>query len=497
MRSHARAVCDDEGQVLYYEGSFEDITEHLDAMDALFWEMETNVTFADLANALLSLSSTDRIPLLILEHARRLTGSEAGFVGYVEPETGQLVCSSIDGDAWGFVQADDGDNAFFIEHEGDEAGGELPAGISWPWQEGPPGGGSTAMLSTGVEPMPVMSDGRSARSYLSVPAIIGGKLVGQLALANPEREYTDRDLKIVKRLTDIYAIALHRARAEDELHKHRSQLEDLVRERTADLLGTNERLEKEIAERRRAEEQIKASLREKEVLLREIHHRVKNNLQLVSSLLDMTSMRTRNAEAISLLNDTRAKIYSIALIHMQLYESDRFDRIGMEEHLGQLVRYLTQVYSSSAGRIRLEVAPSDVFLTVNQAIPCALVLNELMSNAFKHAFKDGAPGVIRVTITMNDDNSGVHMSVRDNGVGIPEDVDFDSTDTLGLQLVKTLVELQLKGSVKLLRDTGTELLIEFKLAESRDVYRRKQETERLTRTAPIIGEPSYERGSLV
>jgi len=153
----------------------------------------------------------------------------------------------------------------------------------------------------------------------------------------------------------------------------------------------------DVTERKQAEAQLKASLKEKELLLLEIHHRVKNNLQVISSLLDMSSMRIHEQRAIDLLNDARDKIHSMALIHLQLYQSERFDQIEMGNHVRELVSYLSSLYATGKS-ITSVIEISDVYLSITQAIPCALVLNELISNAFKHAFKERQKGTIEISM---------------------------------------------------------------------------------------------------
>jgi PAS domain S-box-containing protein len=218
---------------------------------------------------------------------------------------------------------------------------------------------------------------------------------------------------------------------------------------------------RDITERKQAGERIRASLKEKEVLLAEVHHRVKNNFQVISSLLDMIRMRTQNQEAIDLLTDARSKIYTMALVHAQLYEQKRFDQIELASHVRKLAEHLRQVYSSKGPTIGLVLEPSDVYLTLNQAIPCALVMNEVLSNAFRHAFKEAQQGTVEVSISKSDDDM-VLIRVKDGGIGIPEEMDIDKAKTLGLKLVKNIVGSQLKGRVQVSRDNGTEVIIAFK-----------------------------------
>jgi len=217
---------------------------------------------------------------------------------------------------------------------------------------------------------------------------------------------------------------------------------------------------RDITARKQAEEQIEAALKEKEVLLQEIHHRVKNNLQIISSLLDMSSLRTHDQQAISLLTDARSRIHIMALIHSQLYQSKRFDQIDMQSHIRELVGYLSAAYAARK-RITPVVEVSGVCLSLTQAIPCALVLNELISNAFKHAFTEEQEGTLEITMRQSPEGPIV-LRIKDNGVGIRDDIDMYHTNTLGLKLVRRLVQKQLRGEIQVNRDTGTEFIIIFK-----------------------------------
>ncbi|MDO9527581.1 MAG: response regulator [Syntrophales bacterium] len=220
-------------------------------------------------------------------------------------------------------------------------------------------------------------------------------------------------------------------------------------------------LERELAGRKQAEEQVQASLQEKEALLSEIHHRVKNNLQVISSLLDLTSIRTQDRKAISLLTDARAKIQTMAIIHSQLYASKRFDKIDMGSHVRDLVKYLSEVYAGGE-KITCIVEIPDIYLSITQAIPFALVLNELISNAFKYAFGKDDEGTVEISIHRSDQDK-ICARIKDNGTSIPEEVDIYKTNTLGLKLVRNIVQKQLHGKLQLKRDKGTEFIIEFKI----------------------------------
>ena len=201
---------------------------------------------------------------------------------------------------------------------------------------------------------------------------------------------------------------------------------------------------KNMTETRQANEKIIAALAEKETLIREIHHRVKNNLQIISGLLDMTRMRTQDTATSGILTDMMMKIKTMAQIHTRLYESKQFDKINMGGHIRDQVADLSNIYGRSGPDITCTVDTEDFYLAVDQAIPCALVVNEVLSNAFKHAFRGRRCGTIQVSAWQDD--GMIHISVRDDGIGIPKDVDVNRATSLGLKLIRSLV-MQLRGTL--------------------------------------------------
>ena len=219
---------------------------------------------------------------------------------------------------------------------------------------------------------------------------------------------------------------------------------------------------KDITERKKVEEQLKTLLKEKEALLSEVNHRVKNNFQLISSLLDMVGMRARNEETIRVCASVHARVHAMGLIHSQLYQSGSFAQIDMEAHVKELVGYLAQVYATNGIKITPVIDASGVYLSITPAVPCALALNEIISNAFKHAFQGRQKGTIEISLRKSAEGM-VTMRVKDDGIGMPEDFDIDKTSTLGLKLTRNLVQEQLKGSIQFRRGNGTEVIIEFKV----------------------------------
>lgn len=222
----------------------------------------------------------------------------------------------------------------------------------------------------------------------------------------------------------------------------------------------------DITEQKKALGQLKASLQEKEVLLKEIHHRVKNNLQVISSLLNLQSRSIQDAETRTLFQDSQNRIQSIAFIHEKLYQSRDLAQVDFSQYLQTLCLHLFRSYGTSPHRISLNIQIKDIFLSVDTAIPCGLIVNELVCNALKHGFPPNGMGAIEITLDRTfqegDDHSKREfmMRVRDNGVGFPNEVDFRKTRSLGMQLINTLVK-QLKGTIELDNSSGTAFQIVF------------------------------------
>ncbi len=216
---------------------------------------------------------------------------------------------------------------------------------------------------------------------------------------------------------------------------------------------------KDITERKETENEIKASLKQKEVLLKEIHHRVKNNLQVVSSLLDFQSEHIKDKEAIEAFSKSQDRIRVMALLHEKLCQSGDLARVNIAEHIRDLISYLFHLRQINADTIILKTHVDDIFLSIDVAIPCGLIVSELVSNCLKHAFPQDKKGTICIDL-WSDKKGKLALIVRDNGVGIPKHIDFRKTKSLGLQLVNMLV-YQLRGSIELGRSGGTVFKITF------------------------------------
>ncbi len=215
---------------------------------------------------------------------------------------------------------------------------------------------------------------------------------------------------------------------------------------------------RDITERRITEERIKASLHEKETLLREIHHRVKNNFQIITSLLNLQERKVQSEEAAAEFADSRNRIRAMALVHEQLYQSDELSLINFPAYLESLARGLQRAYSKN---VTLRFDTEAISLSIDTAIPCGLIISELISNALKHAFPPSFTGEPGITITLRHSTDGtIEMGVGDNGVGLPDDLENRKNESLGLSLMGILVN-QIKGVIDIHVDGGTTYTVRF------------------------------------
>ncbi len=215
----------------------------------------------------------------------------------------------------------------------------------------------------------------------------------------------------------------------------------------------------DITERKRADERIKNSLREKEVLLQEIHHRVKNNLQVISSLLNLQSGYIKDPVVKELFRESQDRVKSMALIHEKLYKSTDLARIDFSEYVHSLTQMLFQSYRATRGDIQLKSQVEPVFLDIDTAVPVGLMLNELVSNSLKHAFPTGGPGTIFIDLEPRSKDEYT-LSMRDDGVGVPDDFNVETSNSLGLRLVRILTK-QIGGALEFRSDDETEFKIQF------------------------------------
>jgi two-component sensor histidine kinase len=228
------------------------------------------------------------------------------------------------------------------------------------------------------------------------------------------------------------------------------------RKKAEELKQFNEELEKQVAERTEA---LNKSLHEKEVLLKESHHRVKNNLQIVASLLNLQSRQITDPATLAMIKESQNRVKAMALVHERLYRSDDISSIDLSDYVQYMATSLFKFYGITSATMRLVVDISKIRVDINRAIPLGLMINELLSNSLKHAFPADRKGTI--TVLGKKDDGTIQIIVQDDGVGIPESLDWKNTESLGMRLVDSMTE-QLQGTIELDRTGGTKFTIVMK-----------------------------------
>lgn len=216
---------------------------------------------------------------------------------------------------------------------------------------------------------------------------------------------------------------------------------------------------KDITERKQTEHQLKKAFREKDVMLNEIHHRVKNNFQIILSLLRIQFRSIKDEKICEILKISQNRIKSMALIHDSLHRSKDLSKINFSNYVRNMTTHLFSIYNDGAKHVGLDLKAGEIYIDINRALPCGLIINELVSNSLKHAFPQEKKGKVSIKI---DEDIGKQFTliVSDNGVGFPQGMDIQNTDTLGMQLVRELVK-QLEGTIELDRNDGTTFKITF------------------------------------
>ncbi len=216
---------------------------------------------------------------------------------------------------------------------------------------------------------------------------------------------------------------------------------------------------RDITQQKLSEDRLQASLLEKEVLLREIHHRVKNNLQVIQALISLQSRRLKDEQAVDMYKESQRRIRSMALVHERLYQSTNLSRIDFADYARSLVIHLFHSLLPDGRTVELAFDLEPVALDVNTAIPCGLILSELVSNALKHAFPEGRSGEVRISLHRGP-GAIIRLGVKDDGVGLPPGFDLGLSDSLGMQIVVTLVS-QIEGRLKTGQERGADFQVEF------------------------------------
>ncbi|MCK4761025.1 MAG: PAS domain S-box protein [Candidatus Aminicenantes bacterium] len=238
---------------------------------------------------------------------------------------------------------------------------------------------------------------------------------------------------------------------------HNTNLED----ETGKIMGTLSSGQ-DVTERNRKEKQIETALREKEVLLKEIHHRVKNNLQTISSLLSLQAKYIDDKRSLEVLENSRERVSAMALVHEKLYSSKDLSKIESREYICSLISHLFNVYIMKPGKVKIKREIEDIALDIETAIPLGLIINEFVSNTFKHAFPDERTGELMVKFAgIKDADYNFILVVSDNGVGLPQTQGIGKGGNFGMVIVNALVK-QLHGVIEVDRDSGTTVTIKFK-----------------------------------
>jgi PAS domain S-box-containing protein len=269
---------------------------------------------------------------------------------------------------------------------------------------------------------------RGFASTVSIPLLAGDEVMGVLSIFSDDAGAFDDDrVRLLAGLADDLSFGIRTLRARAEHHQ--------------------------------AEERVRAALREKEVLLKEVHHRVKNNLQVIISLLSIQSRQVRDRAVLDVLRDSENRIRSIALIHEKLYKSEDVALVDFAGYVQNLVPELFKAYALEKATPALELEVEDIRLGIDVAVPCGLIINELVTNCLKHAFPSGRTGTISIEF-QNIGDGGIVLQVSDDGVGLPEGLDIQRTNTMGLGMVKALTE-QLEGTFEMVVHNGTAIRVCF------------------------------------
>ncbi len=412
---HNTLLKNSSGAITGTLSSGEDITERKKSEEDLHNQLALNMALAGISGSVISRSFTiSETAYMVMEYARLLSDSGHGFVSEIDPDTGDNICHTMSNmmDTCPVVNTE----KKIIFKKG--ADGRYPGlwghalntrrefftndPASHPASRGLPEG------HVGIT------------RFLSVPVLYGDTLVGQIALANSKRDYTGDDLKIARRFASIYAMAIVRIRDETMLMR---------------------------------------SLEEKTVLIKELHHRVKNNMQVVSSLISLQALKIDNEKYRDLFMESSNRIQAMALVHEKMYHSGDMARVDFSRYASEIAERLLYSFSLEQGQVALDFDVRDIFLGIDEAIPCGIIINELVTNAFKHAFRDGRRGRLSISFVKLDDGRR-RLVVHDDGPGIPGDIMDSAEKSLGMQIVTALTR-QLDGTISMSGADGTRVELLF------------------------------------
>ncbi len=377
-------------------------------------ELAINRALSELSRACLGETTLGEVSEATLLHAKLLAGAGHGFVSVIDRRTGQNVAYTLEKMLSGIPESGDRRYAFSPDAEGRFPGlwgHVLNTKKSLFTNDAAGHEGSSGRLPEGHV---------AIQSFLSVPVLHGGELIGQIALANAHEGFTPEALSAIERVADVFALAIMKVTAEGAI------------------LG---------------------SLREKEVLLREIHHRVKNNMAIISSLLKLQASYVKDENDRTMFRESQSRIRSMALVHERLYQSADFTRIDLQDYVSALVRNVKATFGPRS-MVRTSVEVEQIDLDIDLLIPCGLLINELLTNAFKYAF-EGVEHQREVSVEIRRTSEEmISVTVADNGNGLPEGFGRVRAGGLGLKLVEILAE-QLRGTFSIEDKGGAAFTITF------------------------------------
>lgn len=297
--------------------------------------------------------------------------------------------------------------------------------------------------------------------------IISGLFFAELALPDIVRHYSNPQDQLVDIFVFFMLIGGGIIICVILVMKNHQMQYERINQFNVSLDHSKKELEKRIDEQKESQALVQKALKEKELLLREIHHRVKNNLQVISSMLLLQQYKLENPETIEAFNTAGSRVQSIALVHELLYQSDTIAHIDFQSYAETLIRYLSDMYRREAG-VQVEIEAENVVLSVEDAIACGLIVTELVSNSFKYAFAGRTPGRVGIRLTDVDGNL-YELFIFDDGRGFDGEVDWEASPTLGLLLVRELVEGQLGGTLELDQTEGAAWKITWTTQTVEDV----------------------------
>ncbi len=354
----------------------------------------------------------------VLDIVLEVLDSRHGVFGYIDPE-GSLVCPSMTREIFEESRISDLSNVFPADSWGGLWGECLTT--------------KRTMLSNSSGRLP---DGRiEIARCVFVPIVDGDELIGLLAAANRDTDYVDSDRDLMESIARRIGPILHARLARD------------LREQ----------------ERLKAEEALQRALGEKDALLREVHHRVKNNMAVILSMIGLQSEGVVDQATVDGMKKIQGRIRSMALAHDQAYRSEDFRRVDLGDYTRRLTDSIFQSHPGRVGKVDLRLQIADLAVTIDVAVPCGLILNELIGNALEHAFPDGGRGEVVVALEMNNDGR-VELAVIDNGDGRRGDTGADRRGGIGLQLVELLAK-QLGGDLEMRWEGGADVRVRFPLGD--------------------------------